>query len=254
MNKRMMIVALFSSMVIGCSEGAKDKGNTVKEQQNDKATRLNHVPGVRNNPYDSSGIRHNLVLEALRTYQRKTGDTTKAGMKDFLITDFQTKVGQMPKIGFEKLEAVFQRVQEVGLEKFLSGIIMSNQVKQYFIRLDEITKTVKSTDHFPSFLTGISELEHEVLKSALSERDRESILTISSIAYHSGLFWKNVYDTNSWIDPSPHPAEKWWQWPIVTNADFLGGLLGFLLGGNRYDIENASDWMSGGAEAVLNGI
>jgi len=255
MKKKIIIVALFvSAVMMGCNKSAKDNGDIVNGQQSDVSAVAYRTTVIRNNPYDSSGIRHNIILEALRNYQEMTGDTTKAGLKKILIHEFQERFGQTSNIDLDEVDAMFQRIQQIGLEKFLSGTMLNDQFKQYIIRLDNITRRIKHVDQFPSFLAEISELEQDVLKSALPESDQEIILRISSIAYHSGSFWKDVYDNNTWINPSTEPAEmRWWQWPIVTNADFIGGLVGFLLGGNRYEIENGADWMSGGAEGVLGG-
>jgi len=248
-----MIVVLCISAMIGCSKDTINKSEANNEQQAKNQTVLDPLPEVRDNPYDSSGIVHNEVLGALRSYQKKTGDTTKLGMKNFLTRELQARFGRGLSINPDKIEAQFQRVHQRGLSVFLSGTRLNDRVKQYFFRLEEITTIVQHADQFLSFLSGISELEREILEDDLTQHDQESMLRITSITYHSGLFWKKVYDDNSWINPSPVPAElRWWQWPIVTNADFLGGLIGFLSGGNRYSIEDSARWMSGGAEGVLN--
>ncbi len=249
----MMILALLITVITGCSKSAKEKTHSMEEPQQDRLTIVNGEANIRNNPYDSSGIRHNIILEALRDYQKKTGDTTKAGRKDFLFRELRARDGRVPDIDLGKVETLCQQVQQVGLEKFLSGTSVNKQLQQYLLRLEAITGAVKSPDLFAAFLTGIAELEQEVSKAgALSPSDRESFLRVISITWHSGRYWKNVYDHNTWINPTAEPAEvRWWQWPFVLNADFLGGLVGAVLGGDRHMIEASADWMSGGAEGVL---
>lgn len=252
---RVMIIVLGISAMIGCSKDTINKSEAINEQIDKNHRVEDSISESRANPYDSSGKLHNEVLGALRSYQKTTGDTTKSGMKDFLNRELQKRFNRGLSINPDRVEADFKRVQQKGLSNFLSGASMSDQMKQYFIRLDEITRRLKSVDQFRSFVFEISEIEGMILQGDLPKHVQESMLRITSITYHSGLFWKKIYDDNSWINPSPHPAEmRWWQWPIVTNADFLGGLFGFLDGGNRHSIEDAAGWMSGGAEGLLGSL
>src|SRR5690606_18276267 len=98
MKKHVMTWALFATMMAGCGEQMEVPTDSTPQQGVDKPVMVDRVWNGRMNPYDSSGIRHNLVLEALRNHQQSTGDTTKAGIKDFLTREFQERVGRMPEI------------------------------------------------------------------------------------------------------------------------------------------------------------
>jgi len=253
MKQRMMIVVLLIGTMISCSKRENNTKNATGEPPRDIKAVANTAPEGRYNPYDFSGIRHNEILGALRSYQKETGDTTRAGMKKFFINDLRARTGRIPDIDLNKVDMLFQRVQQVGLAKFLSGTTLEGGLKEYLIRLKETIEAIDNPDLYPFFLRRVSALEHEASASDLSPHDQEAFLRISSIAFHSGMFWKGVYDTNTWLKPSSQSAQmRWWQWPIVLNADFIGGVLGLVMGGDLDMIDTSAGWMSGGAEGVLD--
>lgn len=252
MKKQMLVVAMAVALLVGCGKTLKEK-KAVDLQQTSNQTTMGWVSDTRENPYDSFGIRHNQVLEALRAHRKQTGDTTRPGRIAFFTEELERRGCRMPNVNLDKVELLYRQVQEIGLEKFLDQTTISEPVKQYLLRLEAIIANTTSPDLFPNFLEEIRTLEQEVLNSDLSEPDKEGILTVSSITYHSGSYWKKVYDDDSWITPSfETSAARWWHWPIAANADNVGGVFGLLLGFNRDDIAATAEWMSGCAEGFLD--
>lgn len=141
------------------------------------------------NPFDSTGIWHNIFLDSVRAYVRSGGENTRQGRLNYLISlgrkHFSLDVSQSaPAIQQEVITASME-----GYETIIRKAGYGRRAENYFLQLLRYLKTTGyerpgRTENY------LDILEKEVTADrSVHPSDKKSLLQVSSVARYSFRYW-----------------------------------------------------------------
>ncbi|WP_157097968.1 hypothetical protein [Niabella ginsenosidivorans] len=195
----------FQSIIIACtaliifSTGCKKSENaksapTVSETE----------PANLQNPYDSFGYWHNVILDSIEQ-QRKTGNCAGFSASCNYIRKFY-RMKNWPELAQDHFNKIPQEVMDAATDVngFIDRYRWSDSVKTRLAHLVKIIEDVSMDScTYPEFKNTVRCFEENVLQSGLPDADQEVILKATSIARYSGYRWiqdpelKGEYDPNA---------------------------------------------------------
>lgn len=181
------------------------------------------------NPYDSIGIRHNIVLDSVWNYVQRTKDTTASGKRNYLIGYFKQHLPQRVAEA-ERILINGPHGSLPGLDKILAGKIISQQTRGLLDSLMADIGQMQSLDDCRALVEKIRELETQAQRASISIYEKDLILQAAAIAKYSSVFWHDKIQHNP--PPAPDAFLKGiLHYIVAVQADTLGAIYGIFSGG-----------------------
>jgi hypothetical protein len=189
------------------------------------------------NPYEFVGEMHNEGLE----FAFQKIDNTKLGTLNIqdvsvLSTSFMLSKKEYGFVikdydRFKKLEEMIISEIKGGYKNIDTMSLFCNGTKanKYYVKLDKIFNVKNIADTVSTF-KAINKLEKEIWSADLQEREKASLLIMSSIGKHSLSYWRRNLPNYINYDSSKSARELDEVLLELLKADMIGGFLGFAAG------------------------
>ncbi|UOE51310.1 hypothetical protein MTO98_09490 [Mucilaginibacter sp. SMC90] len=195
MKRKWMILTACTMVVLaGCS---KENVSPLKVASSSvTAQNLRFVDPAANaaNPVDSIGRLHNLILDSLRHYYKRTGDTTWAGNSRYLSDYFKKYRGVTVKQFHNP--ALLQAVCKDYKAVFMSAPLTDASLKFMGMFADALAQ-INDLDHYSVFKGRIMDAEAMILKADIPESERTKLLMTASVLRYSGYYWMGAFANGS---------------------------------------------------------
>lgn len=229
MKIKLLMLAVASVLMFGCKENRLNNST-----QTPLGLRKGDPQEKLVNPFQFMGERHNEFLESAWQYVQKTGDTTRSGMRKFIIGQFKAKSG----IDFtEQLDLMVQRKKEMGdLDSYIQKSWLSDRGKDFVKSIFRLSEKLEAVD-FP-FEREMAVLEEQINTAKLSDTERDAIWQLAALASYSCAFWKEKFELSRGKADSTSRSFFGSIIRVVapSHADILSGLIGILSGDSINDI------------------
>ncbi|AZA93597.1 Uncharacterised protein [Chryseobacterium nakagawai] len=184
------------------------------------------------NPYDNAGKVHNEILQkVVEKWDENltTDDYINISREEF----FKLYPGENPEIFLPniKIKSILDD-SDNNYATALNNPNLSPIVRNHmssFIKLLIDFEATNNNDYAALKETIISFETSIINNSAINDKDKASILSVTSIGRHSAYFWNTIYldALANGYSPSSIIAKKpWWKWVAVGLADVAGGISG----------------------------
>lgn len=186
MKTNISIITL-AALIIGCNK-VETKPVSVAI---DSSTKMEITVTNAANVYDSTGIIHNLLLDSAISFTQREKSRDPSLLLDYLHEVYPTYCPKDAKDYFQKIDpAMLPRLYDDG-QSVVRSLPFSAIEKDY---LELILNTIKGNEDssFAAYKDKISSIETKLLKEErLKEDSKRMLLSMTSIARHSGYYWLN---------------------------------------------------------------
>jgi hypothetical protein len=184
------------------------------------------------NKWDICGQYHNDIIQDVMANKKN-------------LSDIESYVNYANSITQMKLNLSPQEASEYSLSPNQVNTILSDKDNSYrnviasskysqatkdkYSELVNIFESAKNGDEidYSTFKNRIISFESDLQRSNLSEKEKDEVLKVSSIARYSSLFWNETLQATDGNNGSIIAAKrKWWQWLVIGIADVAGGIAG----------------------------
>ncbi len=184
------------------------------------------------NPYDEVGYWHNRILvdtESCRGVRQQAGDVAVTHcIRQFVLTELGVDLSQQELLAV--LESVMPEYDNLFIQ-VVENSVLEEYVKHYLRRILETVRGYGGENNwwgsYDEFKQAIQQLETEVLHDpVLSDWERKAVLSVSSVARYSGLYWMNLE-----IEDNPAAFSKFKNFMIKVAgiSGDIGGAIGGLM-------------------------
>ncbi len=188
------------------------------------------------NPYEYIGVLHNEGLDyALNIAGSKIGSEISiediSGLAtSFILSNPKSNFMNYNSENYKELAELFLSEMNEGYNKHILEypILQEGTISnQYLFKLREVFHNIDFIDSVQSFIQ-IKRLEKEIWTSQISEEDKTILLCMSSVGKNSYSYWKKNLTKYIKLDSK---SEDFWKVALeIVEADFEGGLAGFIVG------------------------
>lgn len=196
------------------------------------------------NPFDEVGASHNKILGLLRKHLQETGRDDLAAIDRFLVGYYKREKSVDVSACLKGLSDKLTR-GGTGLGYWIKSGGFSDEVSGFLGRLVPITEILE-TEGLPQYLLQLKALESEIMDADIPEKDRGTLLMVTSIARYSGYYWgENV----NHLEQNPKAEMPRWLLQILAAKafvcmDIIGAVIGTFEPYNPYDIETTATALS----------
>jgi len=249
------VVASF--LAIGSCSSDNNYTSPHPEVERTESKSISASPYNENNPYDSIGIIHNIILS-------KVMDNANSS---YTISDYynSTKVQldlyypeQIPKDFFTESDVLsILDDRDNYYSNVVNDLDLDNVVKEELSNILNIIKNFGegNIDDYNYLKEEIISYENSIINNTtINSENKQYILSFSSIARHSSYFWV--------MDAPPTQTvlgkNRWWKFIVVIGADVIGAAGGAALGsvggvvGTGVGVMVGTTLASGGAAALVD--
>lgn len=197
-NQILFLGMLFAMLLAACTKtndqpAIPNSGATGKLRAA-ASVAINDTPENPANPVDQTGAIHNELMDQVRAYRQKTGDTTRTGTDRLIASSMQeqwhTNISKLleimkgyaaPKLSEGSIVIVYPKVYDTAIRPFGDQIIA-------------LLADLSKSGDYTVFKQQMIALEAAIQKeNKLSKRSQQNLLTVASIARYSSWYWMEVY-------------------------------------------------------------
>lgn len=233
--KKQFVAAALLLLNFSCK---KNLVNTSVNGQKSAAITIDALTANNANPYDSIGIRHNIVLDSVWNYVQRTKDTTASGKRNYIISYFKHYLPQQAAQA-ERVLINGSQTALPGLAPILEGKNITRQTKSLLDNLITDINQMQSMNDYPMLLQNIRKLEATAMEGSIPKDEQAIVLQASAVARYSSVFWHDKIQHN----PLPAPdgfLKSILHYIVAVQADTLGAIYGIFSG----SVEAEADYQS----------
>lgn len=184
-------IIFFILLAVSCTKQEKEAEETAKigVEASRTYTENRISPDNPDNPFDSAGILHNLILASVRKYMQESGDESVDGAMTVIQNYFKAKRNIDNGNPLFLLPQGMMNAVTTDHASFLSSSPISHPMRMTY------TEFIDSLKRFTEFnLRQFKRLamsyEDKVLQSrTFNDQEKRTLLIAFSIARHSGFYW-----------------------------------------------------------------
>ncbi len=198
-------IILLVLLTVSCTKQDKDAQETSKIDavaiRLTTPTQNTLSPDNPNNPYDSAGILHNLVLKSVRNYMHETGDESVNGSMTVIRNYFKTRRNIDNGNPLHLLPTGMMNAITADHRAFLGSSPISHPMRMTYTEFIDSLK--RFTDfNLKRFKTLLMSFEDKILQSSMfNDQEKRSLLIGFSVARHSGFYWAEGLDDLAFRGP-----------------------------------------------------
>lgn len=197
--KKIYLLASMISLVMSCSkapETSLESDLAPKNISKSAAGKWKHIsPLNADNPADSIGRIHNIVLDSVYAYIKRTGDTSKAGKSNEVVRYFRHRYGEGLGRPPAEISILIQKHQSTPADKKVLSRYFPGIMASYLSEMISYTNLISRPEDYLQFKSAIVRLEGKIIREAnVSEEQRSHLLHVASICRHSLWYWMNAID------------------------------------------------------------
>ncbi len=200
----MGLFILFSLVLISCNEENIADKHSINENDVGDRPRYSNFE----NPYDSIGIAHNLILDAFiarrDSLYQVCDSSTFVNEFNEILSKATCEVGyKTPETNCQSIiedslfaaQSYFEELDEKSFSEFVEENVSNPNTKGYIFELYEYFDNINNID---SLLNEIEEWEYTVSNdTSLNDNDKQMLLMAGSIARYSVQYWYEVNNNES---------------------------------------------------------
>lgn len=143
------------------------------------------------NPMDSVGKLHNILLDSLRKYVKRTNDTTHAGRGYYLSYLAKTfwNYDYIPT----KNEALERKIC-IDYKSVMLVDTFSVQAKNFITQMISVLEGIESTKEFGLYAQKIRSIEQNISSAGLPVVEQKYLFVVASLLRHSGYYWMDQFE------------------------------------------------------------
>lgn len=233
--KQQIVIAVMLLLSISCRKNLTVPSQT-RISNAPSATGLNATAVSVGNPFDSIGVRHNILLDSVWNYVQRTEDTSAAGKKNFIVGYFKQC---RPDDAATAIAVINNGPQTAisGLKEILAGKNITQQTSSLLYNLMETIDTTASMSDFAALIQKIKMLEAKAMAASIPSNEQQIVLQATAVAKYSASFWHDKV-TNF---PAPARSIKGIiRFIASVHADTLGAIYGTFEGDSEGEAEYQS--------------
>lgn len=218
MKIRLFFFALIALFISSC---ARNNGSIESKTSNKEAALSLAVASASNNPYDSTGIWHNRLLDSVKGYILKGGSNTREGrvayLADLAKRNFSLDLSAVLR---NNLSGVATDPAAID-SRFVDGLDYTASGKRYILQLIAILKVADNKTALTTEAR-IADFENKIMADpGLPSKDKKALLQASSVARYSNRYWSDF--SNS--DQVPVTKFKFFK-DVWSSVAYIGALVG----------------------------
>jgi hypothetical protein len=191
-------IILIMSLFVSCTKQEKEAKETskigVEARRLTTYTENRISPDNPNNPFDSAGILHNLILASVRNYMQETGDESVDGAMTVIRDYYKSNRNVDNGNPLFLLPQGMMNAVTTDHASFLSSSPISHPMRMTYT---EFIDSLKRFTEFNlrQFKTLVMSYEDKVLQSrTFNDQEKRTLLIAFSVARHSGFYWAQGLD------------------------------------------------------------
>lgn len=155
---------------------------------------INDTPENPANLVDQTGAIHNQLMDQVRAYHQKTGDTTRAGTDRLIASSMQEQWHTDISKALEIMKGYAAPTLSDGRMVITYPKVSDTAIRPFGDQIMALLADLSKTGNYATFKQQMIALEAAIQKeNRLGKRSQQNLLTVASIARYSSWYWMEVY-------------------------------------------------------------